>query len=65
MPRSPEPGDACRPGGSCPDCNAKPKGCQMPFCTAEAEPGEDYCRFCLDQMAEDACETPSTTVWDY
>ena len=25
--RAPEPGDQCRPGGSCPECNAKPIMC--------------------------------------
>jgi hypothetical protein len=28
----------------------------MPFCTAEAEPREDYCQECLDERARDALE---------
>lgn len=48
MARAPEMGDACRPGGSCPECNAKPPKCASPFCEERVQDRGDFCLDCQE-----------------
>jgi hypothetical protein len=55
--RAPELGDECRPGGSCPTCNAKPSYCQHCL-EVTVEDGEEFCDACKELLAEDEEPTP-------
>lgn len=51
MPRAPEPGDECRPGGSYPECNPAPLLCA--WCgDHEVEDREQPCEWCAYRLAD-------------
>jgi hypothetical protein len=56
MARAPEPGDGCRPGGSCPECNPPPVYCQTCL-EVEVEDVSEPCAECARNAAEDAALT--------
>lgn len=52
MPRAPEPGDECRPGGRCPTCNCPTFYCWV--CKQVEVPSEgDACEECSEEIRRD------------
>jgi hypothetical protein len=57
MPRAPELGDECRPGGSCPECNAVTHCCAL--CDdQEVEAEGDVCGDCMAKSDDDYADEP-------